>query len=81
MKLKVIRNTYPAKPNVSRAEPGDICDYWPRRDGGYNLVRMSDGRTVYSSPDRKPDSPMPPIAGIIAKVKSRGWYLEVERID
>jgi len=80
MKLKVIRNTYPAT-NAARAEPGDVCEYQPRRDGGYNLVRESDGRTVYSSPKRTPDSPVPPVVGVIASVKSRGWFLEVERID
>jgi hypothetical protein len=81
MKLKVIRNTYPARTDVAHAEPGDVCKYWPRRDGGYNLERESDGQTVYSSPRRLTDSPMPPVVGVIASVKSRGWYLEVERID
>ena len=81
MKILVIQNTYPARTDGAHAEPGDICEYWPRRDGGYNLVREIDGRTVYSSPDLRPDSPMPPVVGVIASVKSKGWFLEVERID
>lgn len=81
MKLRIIRNTYPKYHRIERAEPDDICEFVPRRDGGYNLVRESDRFTAYSSPKRKPDSPNPPVVGVIASVKSRGWYLEVERID
>ena len=76
--MRVIRNTYPPVHDVARGEPGDEVRIEPRRDGGYRLIRIADGACVYSSPDRKPDTPMPPMAGVIAAVRSRGWYLEIE---
>ena len=72
---RVVRNTYPRHANS--AEAGDEVTLVPRRDGGYNLRRDSDGRTVYSSPNRSQDSPMPPMLGVIAAVKSRGYVLEI----
>ena len=76
--MRVIKNTYPAIDGVARAEPGDEVRLEPRRDGGYTLIRVADGARVYSSPDRRQDSPIPPTSGVIAAVRSRGWYLEIE---
>ena len=81
MQRRVIRNTYPQCPNVPHAAPGDVCEYIPRRDGGFNLHRVTDRRVVFSSPDRRPDSPEPRITGVIAEVKKHGWVFEVEALE
>ena len=73
----IIRNTYPCLPNCPHAEVGDVCR-WEKDRGRMSLVRESDGKTIYSrdliSPGQHDGNR--PVVGIIAKVASRGWYLE-----
>jgi hypothetical protein len=74
----VIRNTYPRWPNCNRAEVGDVCR-WEMGRGRMSLVRESDGKTVYSrdllSPGQHDGDR--PVDGVIAKVASKGWFLEL----
>jgi hypothetical protein len=76
--MKIIRNTYPRWPNVDRGEPGDVVR-WEQFRGRMSLVRESDGKTVYSrdllSPGQHDGDR--PVVGIVAKVASKGWFLEV----
>ena len=74
----VTRNTYPRHPNCPHAEPGDVCR-WEKGRGQMALVRVSDGKTVFSrallSPGQHDDDR--PVVGIIAQVASKGWIMEV----
>ena len=76
--LTVVRNTYPAHPNVPHAEPGDEVR-WNHGRGRMYLVRVADGKTVFSrdllSPGQHDGDR--PVCGIVAKVASKGWFLEV----
>ena len=77
-KLKIIRNTYPGYPNCPHGEPGDECR-WEHRRGSMSLVRIADGKTVFSrnliSPGQHDGDR--PVCGVIAKVASKGWILEL----
>jgi len=77
--VTIVRNTYPVWPNVAHGNPGDVV-HWERYRGAMNLVRDSDGKTVYSrdllSPGQHDGDR--PVVGIIAQVKSKAWTLEVE---
>ena len=80
--VKIIRNTYPRYPNVPHAEMGAAAK-WVYDRGQYNLVRSSDNANLFATskdnattgllPSGKPSK----LFGIIASVKSRGWFLEV----
>ena len=76
--LTVVRNTYPAHPNVPHAEPGDEVR-WEQVRGRMSLVRVADGKTVFSrdllSPGQHDGDR--PVCGIVAKVASKGWFLEL----
>ena len=76
--LTVIRNTYPKHPNVTHAEPGDKVR-WEQSRGQKILVRISDNKAVFSrdliSPGQHDGSR--PVVGVIASVKTKGYYLEV----
>ena len=73
----VKRNTYPVINGVARAEVGEVVS-WHVARGQQNLVRESDGKTVFSRdcyPKDKDD--YRPTSGIVGQVKCRGWILEV----
>jgi hypothetical protein len=76
--MKVIRNTYPVLKGVAHAEPGDVVE-WQHFRGRNNLVRLSDGKTVFSrdllSPGQNDGNR--PVIGVVAQVKSKGWFLEL----
>lgn len=78
----VIRNTYPRWQNCPHAEPGDVCR-WEKSHGRMSLVRESDGKTIYSrdllSPGQHDGDR--PVDGVIAKVASKGWFLEVTNTE
>jgi hypothetical protein len=74
----VVRNTYPYWPKCAHAEAGDVC-HWDKGRGCMSLVRDSDGKTVFSrdllSPGQHDKDR--PVVGVVAQVKSKGWFLEV----
>lgn len=76
--LTVVRNTYPAHPHVPHAEPGDAVK-WEKYRGRMSLVRVADGKTVFSrdllSPGQHDGDR--PVCGIVATVASKGWVLEL----
>ena len=76
--LTVVRNTYPRWPNVNRAESGDEVR-WEHGGGRMSLVRVADGKVVYSrdllSPGQHDGDR--PVSGVISKVASKGWFLEL----
>lgn len=73
--FKVTRNTYPKDPRAKSAEIGDLC-HWEIHIGSRNLIRQSDQRVVFSLEYKENDNR--PTYGVIASVKSKGWYLEIE---
>jgi hypothetical protein len=77
----VIRNTYPVYPKCAHAEVGDEVR-WEKYRGCMSLVRVSDGKTVFSrdllSPGQHDGDR--PVVGVIACVKSKGWVLELSDI-
>ncbi|MCK4761952.1 MAG: hypothetical protein KAW12_07115 [Candidatus Aminicenantes bacterium] len=82
MSIVVIKNTYPEFPNVPHAEPGDICE-WKREPGCFQLIRKADKKTVFVSPrvnavGLKSNGQPPTLVGVVARVKSKGYVLEVE---
>ena len=44
----ITKNTYPEHPNVPHGNVGDICE-WELSHGCFNLVRLTDKRTVFST--------------------------------
>jgi hypothetical protein len=73
----VIRNTYPRWPAIKSAEPGDEVE-WRVGCGKWLLTRKSDGAVVFSRdclPKHEEDTR--PMVGLIAAVRSKGWFLEV----
>jgi hypothetical protein len=73
----VIRNTYPRWPAIKSAEPGDEVE-WRGGCGKWLLTRKSDGAVVFSRdclPKHEEDTR--PMVGVIAAVRSKGWFLEV----
>jgi hypothetical protein len=76
--MKVIRNTYPVRPKVPHAEPGDVVQ-WQHFGGRKNLVRLSDQAIVFSrdllSPGQHDGDR--PIVGVVAYTRSEGWFLEL----
>ena len=75
--MKVIRNTYPVWPKCAHAEVGDVVE-WQSFRTQLCLVRKSDGAAVFSR-DHLPKhiEDTRPVCGLIASVKSKGWYLEI----
>ena len=80
--MKIIKNTYPQRPNVPHGKPGDVV-YWSLYRGQFNLIRKSDGKTVFATAavDRdgnlRSNGKQPTLCGVIAQVKRKGWSLEV----
>lgn len=80
--MKIIRNTYPQFPNCPHAELGDVVR-WEFGRGVYNLIRVTDGKAVFTSAPVDRDGNLrsngkpPVLAGVVAQVKSKGWVLEV----
>jgi len=80
--MEIIKNTYPESPNCPHGKPGDGV-YWSLHRGQFNLIRKSDGKTVFSTApvDRdgnlRSNGKQPKLVGVIAQVKSKGWFLEV----
>ena len=73
----VLRNTYPRFSGVPHAEPGDVVE-WFAGPRCMSLVRQSDGATVFSRDKRpKEREDNRPLIGVIARIKSKGWVLEV----
>jgi hypothetical protein len=74
----VVRNTYPIFPKCPHAAPGDEVR-WSKDRGRMSLVRISDGKTVFSrdllSPGQHDGDR--PICGVVASVVSKGWFLEL----
>jgi len=79
--VKVTKNTYPKYPNVAHAEIGDEV-HWEHRSC-FTLVRDSDNKVVFmTSPVTKDgnlrSTNLPPtLIGIIAKIKSKNFVLEI----
>jgi len=75
--VRIKKNTYPISPGVARAEVGDICE-WRKEKGRMSLVRLSDGKTVFSrdllSPGQHDGDR--PVIGVIASYKK--YTLDVE---
>ncbi len=82
MLMKIITNTYPKHPNTPHAEEGDIV-HWEHSSKGVGLIRDSDkARLFRTAPvDRNGNlysNGQPPVLiGIIGRVKSKGWILEI----
>ena len=79
--MKVIQNTYPETKGIPYAKPGDIVNWEPGKRC-YSLVRESDGRTVFLSPDvdkegLRSNGDPPTLIGIIGQIKSKGWIFEL----
>lgn len=80
--MKIIKNTYPKTPNIPHAEVGDEVQ-WTMGRGQFNLIRISDNKTVFGTSPVDSDGKLrsngqrPIMVGLIASVKSKGWYLEV----
>ena len=75
MKIIVIENSYPKNEGVARAEVNDIV-HWEDRGKGMNLVRESDGKTVFNRSFKKNDDR--PMVGIVAQIKNKGYQLILE---
>jgi len=78
VKLTVTRNTYPQWNNVPHACMGDVVR-WSAGKRSHVLVRDTDGKTVFSRdclPKDQDDNR--PMIGVIAMVKSKGWFLEIQ---
>lgn len=77
--VRITKNTYPKIPKVARGEIGDICE-WRKEKGRMSLVRLNDGKTVFSrdllSPGQHDGDR--PVVGVIASYKEQ--VLEVERL-
>lgn len=82
MSMIVVRNTYPRWPNCVQPEVGDEV-YWSKERGRMSLVRQRDGKSVFSrdliSPGQHDGDR--PVVGVVAKVKSKGWFLELMESD
>ena len=75
--MRVLRNTYPRWPNVASAEIGDDVE-WQVIVRKICLVRKSDGKTVFARDCLpKHEENTRPMIGVIAQVKSKGWFLEI----
>ena len=75
--LVVTRNTYPRWPAIKSAEPCDEVE-WRVGCGKWLLTRKSDGAVVFSRdclPKHEEDTR--PMVGVIAAVRSKGWFFEV----
>jgi len=81
--MKVIKNTFPKYPNVAHGEEGDIC-HWELIKGTYSLIRESDGKCVFRTPDvdkegkLRSNGKLPVLCGIIAENKSKGYMFIIE---
>lgn len=83
-KFIVVRNSYPIYPNCIHADVGDSV-HWEHGQS-FRLIREADGREIFSSApvDKngrlQSNNKVPVLCGIIARVKSRGWVLEIKEI-
>ena len=77
MNMIVTRNTYPRWEKVDRAEVGDLVR-WECVRHQWLLVRLCDCRAVFARDCLPKDvEDNRPRIGVIASVKSRGWFLEI----
>ncbi|GAF79854.1 unnamed protein product [marine sediment metagenome] len=80
--MKVIQNTYPKYPNVPHAEIGDIVHWEHRRS--FCLVRDADNKIVFMTSlvtidgNLRSTNLQPTLTGIIAKIKSKNFILEIQ---
>ena len=80
--LRVLENTYPVHDGVAHANVGDDV-HWRVDRGVYNLIRASDGKTVFSTAPVDRDGKLrsngkdPVLSGAVAQVKRRGWCLVI----
>ena len=80
----VVRNTYPLVPGVAHAIKGDVCE-WELSRGCYRLIRITDKKSVYTSPQVDTNGYLystkksPCLVGVIAQIKNKGWILEITR--
>uniref|UniRef100_A0A6H1ZUU5 Uncharacterized protein n=1 Tax=viral metagenome TaxID=1070528 RepID=A0A6H1ZUU5_9ZZZZ len=80
--MKIVKNTYPEYLNCPHGEIGDKVE-WSLYRGSFHLVRVADGKSVFSTAPVNRDGNLrsngkpPVLTGIIARVKSKGWILEI----
>lgn len=80
--LEIVKNTYPSHVGCARGEVGDVVE-WRMARGRFELVKQVGEAVVYASSPVTRDGMLvsngkrPALTGVIAQVKSRGWFLEV----
>lgn len=82
-KTTIKRNTFPIYKNVSHGYPGDEVK-WSLERGAYILTRISDGKSVFTSPPVNKEGKLNSngktfnVLGIIAQNKSKNWIFELD---
>ena len=80
--LQIIKNTYPKHPKVAYGNIGDLVE-WQLYRGRFNLVRKSDGKTIFSTANVDKDGLLqsnknpPKLLGVIGQIRNKGWIIEV----
>ena len=80
--MEIIQNIYPVFPKVAYPKVGDEV-HW-ERSHCFLLIRDSDGKRVFATAPVDWDGNLcsngqpPRLTGIIARVKIKGWVLEIK---